>query len=145
FVSALLAAGVTPEEMYDEATSRTAAPFGVSAAPLFRLNALEFLKRGWRAPGGLAPAGITAPPREGRGLADVVWSVFEVLPPGLLETSGLRDYLQAVLRARHRPDRFADLPRDLFVVAVDLDRGEAVAFGDEGYEDVPVSRAVEAS
>jgi NTE family protein len=117
----------------------------VSASPLFRLNALEFLKRGWRAPSVLTRAVITALTGEGRSLADVLWSVFELLPPGLLETSGLRDYLQAVLRARHRADRFSDLPRDLFVVAVDLDRGEAVAFGDEGYRDVPVSRAVEAS
>jgi predicted acylesterase/phospholipase RssA len=62
-----------------------------------------------------------------------------------METSGIRDYLQALFRSANRPDRFADLPRRLFVVAVDLDRGEAVAFGDEGYRDVPVSRAVEAS
>jgi predicted acylesterase/phospholipase RssA len=145
FVSALLAAGVTPEEMYDEATSRTTTPFGVSAAPLFRLNAIEFLRRGLRAPSVLRRAVVTALTGEGRGLADILWSAFELLPPGLLETSGIREYLQAVFRARRREDRFPDLPRELFVVAVDLDRAEAVAFGDRGHRDVPVSRAVEAS
>ncbi len=117
FVASLLAAGVSPREMFDEVTARTTAPFGVAAAPLFRLNALEFLKRSLRAR----------------------------LPAGLLETSGIREYLQALYRLRNRADRFDDLHHPLFVVAVDLDRGEAVAFGDHGFRDVPVSRAVEAS
>ncbi len=145
FVCSLLAAGVSAPEMYDQVTSRTYAPFGVATAPLFRLNAFEFLRRSLRAPGVLSRALVTALTGEGRNLSDLVWSAFALLPPGLMETSGIRDYLQTLFRAANRPDRFADLPRQLFVVAVDLDRGEAVAFGDEGYRDVPVSRAVEAS
>ena len=38
---------------------------------------------------------------------------------------------------------FQDLPRPLFVVAVDLDRGTAVAFGDPEHRDIPISRAVQ--
>ncbi len=145
FVASLLAAGVSAPEMFDEVTSRTRSPFGVAAAPIFRLNALEFLKRSMRAPGVLSRALITALTGEGRNLYDLVWSAFELLPPGLMETSGIREYLRALFASRNRPDRFSDLSRQLFVVAVDLDRGEAVAFGDDGYRDVPVSRAVEAS
>jgi NTE family protein len=145
FVSSLLAAGISPREMFEQVTSRTAYPFGVAAASLFRLNVLEFAKRSLRAPGVLSRALVTALTGEGRNLSDVVWSAFALLPPGLMETSGIRDYLQALLRSRNRADRFDDLPRPLFVVAVDLDRGEAVAFGDDGFADVPVSKAVEAS
>ena len=145
FVSALLAAGITPGEMFDEVTAPSPAPFGVSAAPLFRLNALEFLKRSLRAPGVLSRALAEGLTREGRSLSDLLWSTFALLPSGLMETSGIRDYVRALYRSRNRSDRFDDLPHPLFVVAVDLDRGEAVAFGDDGFRDVPVSRAVEAS
>jgi predicted acylesterase/phospholipase RssA len=71
--------------------------------------------------------------------------MFELLPAGLLETSGIQEYLQRVFRARLKSDRFADLPRELNVVAVDLDSGEAVAFGRRGHRDVPISKAVQAS
>ena len=145
FVSSLLAAGVTTREMFDEATSRTTTPFGVAARPIFRLNALEFLKRSLRAPGVLSRALVTALTGEGRSLYDLFGSAFELLPPGLMETSGIREYLHALFASRNRGDRFADLPRPLYVVAVDLDQGEAVAFGADGFRDVPVSQAVEAS
>jgi NTE family protein len=145
FVGALLAAGISPREMFDEVTGPSPAPFGVPAAPLLRLNALELLKRSVRAPGILSRALAGAFTRQGRSVSDLLWSTFALLPPGLLETSGIRDYLRALYRSRRRADRFDDLPRPLFVVAVDLDRGDAVAFGDDGFRDVPVSRAVEAS
>ena len=145
FVASLLAAGISPREMFDEVTARTASPFGVSGAPLFRLNALEFLKRSLRAPGVLSRTLVGALRGDGRDFTDLAWSAFGALPAGLMETSGIREYLQTLYRSRRRADRFDDLRRPLFGVAVDLDRGEAVAFGDEGFRDVPVSRAVEAS
>jgi predicted acylesterase/phospholipase RssA len=145
FVSSLLASGVSAEEMYDEATSRTRSPFGVAAAPLYRLGPMEFVKRSLRAPGVLARAAMTALGGEGRNLSDFAWALFELLPPGLLDTSGLQEYLASFFAARRQPDRFDALKQELFVVAVDLDRGEAVAFGEEGHRDVAVSRAVQAS
>jgi predicted acylesterase/phospholipase RssA len=145
FVSSLLAAGISPREMYDEVTSRAHLPFGMSTAPIFRLGALEFLKRSVHAPRVLAQALATSFTGEGRNWSDVVWSLFEMLPAGLMETSGIQEYLQDLFLARDRPDRFPELPRQLLIVAVDLDTGEAVAFDSEGHRDVPVSRAVQAS
>ena len=145
FVASILAAGVSPREMYDEATKRTSTPLGVSAAPLYRLGALEFLKRSSRAPGVLSRALVTSLTGEGRNLSDLAWSVFELLPPGLMETAGIQEYLHRVFLSRLRRDSFRDLPRELNVVAVDLDNGEAVAFGRGRWRDVPVSKAVQAS
>jgi len=145
FVSSLLAAGVPPREMYDEVTARTRGPFGVAAAPIYRLGILEFLKRSLQAPRVLTQALATSFTGEGRNWSDLVWSLFEILPPGLMETSGIQEYLHELFLTRGRPDRFPDLPRQLFIVAVDLDTGEAVAFGSEGHRDVPISQAVQAS
>lgn len=145
FVSSLLASGVSPREMYDAVTSSAPDPFGLATAPLFRVGAGEFLSRSLRVPGVVQRALKSALADGGRNLAEVAWSLFELLPAGLLDTSGIQEYLHGLLRAHGREDRFSDLRRPLFVVAVDLDSGEAVAFGDAGHRDVPVSRAVQAS
>ena len=50
FVASLIAAGVSPREMYDEATNRTRTPFGIAAAPIYHLGPSEYVKRYARAP-----------------------------------------------------------------------------------------------
>jgi predicted acylesterase/phospholipase RssA len=145
FVASLVAAGVSPRELYDEATNRTRNPLGIHAAPLYHLGPAEYLKRYARAPRVLRDAIVTALGGDGRSIEDVAYAAFELLPPGLMDTSGIQKFLHQVFRARLRGDRFEDLPRQLFVVAVDLDSGEAVPFGAPGWRNVPVSKAVEAS
>lgn len=145
FVASLLAAGISPREMYEEATTRTRMPLGVSAAPLYRLGGTEFLRRSLKAPRVFAEALLTSLTGEGRNLSDLAWAVFEVLPPGLMETTGIQEYLHRVFRSRLRGDSFDDLPHQLYVVAVDLDSGATVPFGKPGFRDVPISRAVQAS
>ena len=143
FVSALLAAGVSPRELYDEGVSLR--PLGRVMPPLFRLGLGEVFERSRHAPGVLFRALVEALPGRGGTLSDAALSLFELLPAGLLDSSGVRESLAGILRRRGVADDFAALPRALRVVAVDLDRGEAVAFGAKGRRDVPVSRAVQAS
>ena len=145
FVASVLAAGVSPRELYDEATNRTRTPFGITAAPIYHLGPAEYLKRYARAPRVFRDAIVTALGGDGRSLEDVAYAAFELLPPGLMDTSGIERFLHHLFRARLRGDRFEDLARQLFVVAVDLDSGEAVPFGAPGWRQVPVSKAVAAS
>ncbi len=144
FVASLLAAGVSPAEMY-AAVSSPASRAGWDHAPLFRLGAAEFARRSLRAPRVLAQAARDTLAGKPPSLADLALSLFQALPSGLLDSSGLQEYLAAALRHRGLADSFAALPRELYVVGVDLDTGEAVAFGDRRHADVPVSRAVQAS
>ena len=145
FVASLIAAGVSPREMYDEAANRIRTPFGIAAAPIYHIGASEWVKRYARAPKLVRDAVVTALGGDGRNFADLALSAFELLPPGLMDTSGIQKFLHALFKARLRGDRFEDLPRQLFVVAVDLDSGEAVPFGAPGWRHVPVSKAVAAS
>ena len=145
FVSALLAAGITPAEMYEAATSPSGGPLGVPDVPLYRLGLADFLATSRRAPAVVRRAASAAWRGETRNLADVAWSLFELLPAGLLDNSGLQEYVETLIRKRCRKDRFDALRRPLLVVAVDLDSAEAVAFGDAAHAGVPVSRAVQAS
>ena len=144
FVASLLAAGVSPREMYDEATTRRTL-LGAAGTPLYRLGSAELLKRLAKSPRILREAVVTSLRGEGRNLSDLALAFFELLPPGLMDTSGIQEYLHRVFRSRLRDDRFDSLARPLYVVAVDLDSGETVVFGRDGLRDVPVSKAVQAS
>jgi len=145
FVASLLANGISPRELFGEIATRSRNPFGVPISPLYRLGVSDFFKRSARAPKVIAEALMTTLTGEGRNLSDFVLSLFELLPPGLLDNSGIQHYLAKLFRERRGTDRFDQLTRELLLVAVDLDSGEAVSFGDAGRRDIPISKAVQAS
>lgn len=73
-----------------------------------------------------------------------------LVPTGLFDAQGVRDYLRRQMRSSGLPDDFRELRRvrgkSLYVTAVDLNSGSQVIFGpDEPYEAVPISDAVSAS
>jgi predicted acylesterase/phospholipase RssA len=144
FVASMLAAGVSPLEMYQAVSARKPGA-GWDDRLLFRLGAAEFARRSARAPRILARAARETLAGRPPSLSDLALSFLQALPAGLLDSSGLQEYVAATLRRRGLADSFEALPRELYLVSVDLDRGEAVAFGDRGHRDVPVSRAVQAS
>ena len=67
------------------------------------------------------------------------------LPVGLFDNNPLREYLETIFSEEGRTNDFNDLTTQLYVVAADLDAGEPVRFGDEGFKDIPISLAVQAS
>jgi len=67
------------------------------------------------------------------------------LPVGLFDNEPIRAYLKNIFSMKGRTDDFRELERSLIVVAADLDSGEAVRFGEPGHDDVPISKAVQAS
>lgn len=84
------------------------------------------------------------------GPADVRWSdLFDrfggLVPAGLFDNAGVERFLRDIFERRGRSNDFRELDARLFVVAVELDSGEPVLFGGEGWDDVPISKAVQAS
>jgi predicted acylesterase/phospholipase RssA len=67
------------------------------------------------------------------------------LPVGLFDNEPIRAYLEQIYRLKGRTDDFRRLRRRLVIVATELDSGRAVRFGEPGFDDVPISRAVQAS
>jgi predicted acylesterase/phospholipase RssA len=145
FVASMLANGVSPADMYDEVVGRSRRPLGVGAAPLFRLGLGELLRRSARAPRFARDVLASLWGGERRGVADLALSLFELLPAGLLDNSGVREFLARLFATPGRTDSFAALRRELYIVAVDLDRGNAVAFGEKGRRQAPISQTVQAS
>ena len=148
FIAALCANGVTPEEMMQVVTHQVPSPFeDVDLGDLLRPNLVELARKGamlpWRA---LGLARDVVRQRGQVSLMDVVLGFAEGLPSGAYTGAGIEEYLHKVLSEPGRTDDFAELHRELYLTATDLDTCERVVFGrDDELRDVSISTAVRAS
>jgi NTE family protein len=67
------------------------------------------------------------------------------LPVAVFDNEAIRRYLEHIFSIKGRTDDFRELPHRLTVVASDLESGRPILFGRDGWDDVPISRAVQAS
>jgi len=77
--------------------------------------------------------------------SDAITRFGGLVPTGLFDSTEIERFLREVFTRRGRSNDFRELAAPLYVIAVELDSGKAVRFGDEGWDDVPISRAVQAS
>ncbi len=82
---------------------------------------------------------------EDKSLFDSLTRLGRALPVGIFDNEPIRQYLERIYSIKGRTDDFRELNKTLLLVAVDLDSGEAVRFGEAGYDHVPISTAVQAS
>jgi NTE family protein len=78
-------------------------------------------------------------------LSEGIMRFSELIPPGLFDNTEIENFLRDAFTIRGRSNDFRKLDRSLYVVAVDLNTGQAVRFGENEWNDVPISRAVQAS
>ena len=79
------------------------------------------------------------------GLFESLQRLSYALPSGIFDNAGVDELLRRMFSAYGRSNDFRELKHKLFLVATDLDSGASVAFGSKGYDDVPISLAVQAS
>ena len=147
FVAAAVANGVTPEEMMRVIVQQVPTPFpDARIGSLLKPNYREFVSRGVMFPLRLANL-LRALGRDLRQISavDVVLALAEALPTGLYSGEGVERYVQRILSDPDRTNDFRQLTSELYLAATDLDTCERVVFGAEGWDDVPISRAVSAS
>ncbi len=77
--------------------------------------------------------------------SDLLTRIGGLVPAGLFDNAQVERFLREVFTRRGRTNDFRKLDRPLYVIAVDLDSGEAIRFGGKDWDDVPISRAVQAS
>src|SRR3954454_2721414 len=147
FVSSLLAAGMTPEEMSRIVNQQVPAPFrDVDLNQLLRPNYADFLTRSLVMPLKLLGLGRSLAGRWREvSLMDVVTGLAEALPPGLYTGAGIEQYVRQLFSESGRADDFRLLEPELYLTGTDLDTCDRIVFGGEGWDDVPISKAVSAS
>jgi len=77
--------------------------------------------------------------------SDLLGRFGALIPNGLFDNRAVERFLRQVFEAHGRSNDFRQLPRRLYVIAVDLDTGATMRFGSKGHDHVPISRAVQAS
>src|SRR5207302_294790 len=147
FVAAAVANGVTPEEMMRVIVQQVPTPFpDARVNSLLRPNYGEFLSKGLLLPWRLARLVRTLVRDLGQVSAvDLVIGLAEALPSGLYSGAGIEEYVREILSDPDRHDDFRLLNGELYLAATDLDTCERIVLGSQGWDDVPISKAVSAS
>jgi NTE family protein len=146
FVAGMLANGVTPDEMMQVINRRIPSELeDLDLGKVLKPNYFGFIEKGAMLPlralelaRSLARMGTFSAMDVGVGLA-------EALPTGFYSGGGIADYVAAALAEAGRVDDFRLLEQELYLTATDLDTCERVVFGEEGWNDVPISKAVQCS
>jgi predicted acylesterase/phospholipase RssA len=147
FVAAMLANGVTPEEMMRVLNRRLPSPItDIDQGTLLRPN-----YRGFATSALLFPLRLAGVARELAGrigdvsIMDVLTGFSAALPTGLYDGRAIERYVDEVLSDPDRTNDFRMLEQELYLPATDLDTTERVVMGEGEWADVPISGAVAAS
>jgi NTE family protein len=146
FVASMLANGVTPDEMMQVLSDDVPSDLqDLDLDKVLKPNYLGFLQKAAMLPlrtvelmRALVRIGDFSAMDIGVGLA-------EALPTGLYTGSGIHDYVSEVLADAGRANDFRLLERELYLTATDLDTCERIVFGEKGWDDVPISKAIQCS
>ena len=144
FIAAALANGITPHELsrvfIEGDRTRDRFEPSILLRPAFK----EYARR----LASLPPLLISALWHYALG-SSTMMSAFErlgrAIPTGVFSGEEVDKYLGKIFAQPGRSNDFRQIAHKLFLISTDLDTGESVAFGSEGLDDVPISRAVQAS
>ena len=146
FVASMLANGVTPEEMMQVINERVPSDLeDLDLSRVLKPNYLGFLSKAAALPLRTAQL-LRQLTRIGElSMIDIGVGLAEALPTGLYSGRGLSDYVEEALVDADRVNDFRLLDNELYLTTTDLDTCERIVFGEEGWSDVPISKAVECS
>jgi predicted acylesterase/phospholipase RssA len=146
FIAASLANKIPTSEMCRIFIGHRGAEFAFEPEKLLRPAYKEYMKRAAKVPSIITESllGIIKNPLQS-SMSQIIGSLGQAIPSGIFDNDSLHHFLKNVFETDGRTNRFGDLDNRLFIVAVDLDTGAAIRFGSEGYDDIPISRAVQAS
>ena len=145
FVAAALANGISPTQMY-RLFINDGADAALTPEVFLRPAFSEFAHRVGLLPGLVLRATMqTLRDPFRRGMMESLATLSHAVPTGMFDNRSIDRFLHRLFAAPGRTNDFRDLGRKLFLVATNLDTGASVTFGGPGRDDVPISKAIEAS
>src|ERR1700753_1504672 len=138
-VAAMLANGVTPDEMMQVINTRVESEFeDLALRKMLSPNYMGFAKSLLRLPLRSAEAVRALLRVNELSAIDLGVALAENLPTGLYDGSGIGDYVGGVLTDGGRSNDFRVIEPELYLTATDLDTTERIVFGEEGWRRVRV-------
>ena len=145
-IAAALANGITPIDMARLIITNESGEFPASPGIFLRPAWREYGRRLARLPSLLAHVlRYYARAPLSRNIAEVLDPLTGLLPNGIFDGEPLERFMREVFSVRGRTNDFRELPHRLYIVAADLNTGESVRFGTAGLDQIPISRAIQAS
>ena len=144
FIAAGMVNGFTPHQMSRLFIEGHKSADRFDPSILLRPAFGEYLRRATSVPPLLLAALWSYLARPGN-LMGSIERLGRAIPTGLFDGNEVDKYLRRIFTQTGRTNDFRELRHKLYLVATDLDTGESVAFGKGGFDDVPISRAVQAS
>jgi predicted acylesterase/phospholipase RssA len=146
FIAASLANGQTTTQLVRGLVSDEPGEHPFDPTSFFQPAYREWARRGIQLPGLIAHAlwQVSNAPREETLMKSLV-RISRALPLGIFDNEPIRRHLERTFALHGRSNDFRTLKRQLRVVSADLESGTPIVFGSEGWDHVPISRAVQAS
>jgi NTE family protein len=146
FVATMLANGVTPDEMMQVINKREPSEFeDLDLSKVLRFNYLGFLQKAAALPLRTAELVRRLVQMGDFSAIDIGVGLAEALPSGIYSNAGISDYVEQALADAGRVNDFRLLDHELYLTATDLDTCERLVFGEPGWDDVPISKAIQCS
>lgn len=144
-VSAFLANGISPEEMLQVLNDTHPEANLSEHEHIFKIDKSNLIKRAVKLPRRMGRS-VTQFLHELDDMAvmDIFWSFSSLMPPGFYDGTGLGELIRHTVAKIGQSNRFQELPRELYIIATNLDSGERAVFGN-GYLEASIPEAVSAS
>jgi NTE family protein len=145
-LAALLANGVAPGRLRHDIINERDVPYNFSRANIYRIDYSGLISACWDTLKRLTSV-FRSYRREGIDLSlfDLLDVLQELLPSGFFSLEPLQQYLEEIFAKEFLTDRFEQLQRELYIPAIELDRGQRVVFGSAAAPRVAISQAIAAS
>ncbi len=145
-LAAFLANGISVSDMCKAILGERGHRLVLRREDIYDLRFRPFFRAGWNFLRSIGPV-IRYLRRAGQPVTflNAVSLFLQYLPSGFFSNANLERYAAGILSEDGRSNDFRRLPRQLYVVATEIDTGERWVFGGEGLADVPISLAIQAS
>ncbi len=145
-VASLLANRVPPARIYQTIINDEAGAFNFSRSDIYRLKKRQMLFAAGRIFKNFATT-LSSYYRSHKklGASDLFHILQEQFPSGFFSLDPMQSYLCRSFEKEGLVDNFYDLQAELYIPAFDIDLGDRVVFGDEGYRSQHICQAITAS
>jgi len=146
FVAGMLANGVAPDEMMQVINRRVPSELeDLNLGKVLKPNYLGFAQKAAMLPLRTLELARSLVRMGDFSAIDIGVGLAEALPTGFYSGGGVADYVEGALSEEDRVDDFRMLDKELYLTATDLDTCERIVFGEPGWDDVPISKAIQCS
>jgi len=145
-IATLVANGIPPALLFRSIANNESRVFNWRRSDIYRIDYREILTSFWALLRNLFRI-FRNYRRNGWtfSLHEILYILQEQFPAGLFSLAPMQNYLCRSFAKEGVRDDFSQLTPELYIPAYDLDRGQRVVFGSEGYRDVHICQAITAS